>query len=205
VANIVLVLAAVTAGLAYFHYVYGPTKWLESNERKRRKACGASTTEFHDLLLEPFFSPEQQANAVRLHGAAVVHTILTEQTAHTLREYMLERNENARQHDVMEAHHRIHILPSPKDPAVKQALKEIATHATLRPLLKSILGPSPSLLSLYGITTTYGSVDQRWHLHTGLSHSNYPRHFVAEYTLRMYLFCTDLICSKQKSHYGPIY
>jgi hypothetical protein len=191
VASVVLVLSAVTTGLAYFHYVYGPTKWLEHDDRKWRRACGASTIQFSDLLVEPFFTPQQQANVVHLHGAAVVPQILTKPTAHTLREYMLERNENARQQhdvDVMEQphhhhHHRVHILPSPKDPAVKLALKEIATHATLRPLLESILGPSPSLLSLYGITTTYGSVDQKWRLYTGLSHSSYPHHFVAEYTL----------------------
>lgn len=184
---VVLMLTAVTAGLVYFHYFYGPTKWFEETKGKwnieRDDESPIPETKFHELLVQPFFSPEKRADIVRQHGVAAVNKILTKQTAHTLREYVLERNINGRQHSVIEPTHRHHILPSPKDPAVKQALKEIGSHAILRPLLESILGPSPSLLSLDAITTTYGSVDQFWHDDTGTSHAIYPDRFVAEYTV----------------------
>ena len=181
---VVTVLTTITAGLAYFHYVHGPTKLLEVIKEEWDSGlddeCPTSETKIHDLWVQPFFSPERKAQIVSEHGAAVVNHILTKPTAHALREYILERNKNGRQHRVLEPDHRHLVLPSPKDPAVKQALKEIGSHATLRPLLESILGPSPSLLSLNGITSTYGSVDQEWHGDTTTYGS---ADFVTEYTL----------------------
>lgn len=72
---------------------------------------------------------------------------------------------------------------SHENPLVQAALKEVATHPVLRPLLDAALGPSSSLVSMSAITNVHGAAEQHFHADTHTSAATHPEYFVPEFQL----------------------
>jgi hypothetical protein len=181
-----LALLLCTTALSYYiREYYGPT--LLFSPRKRRWAkeeyCGPSTQNLEDIQISKSFSREQAADVMKEHGAGIVESVLTKETAADLRNYILKINNESAAYFVLNAANRHHITPDVKNPMVRQALKEIAEHPIMRPLIDDVMGPAASLVTLTVITSLYGAKDQHWHPDVVAGAENYPNNFVHEYTL----------------------
>jgi ectoine hydroxylase-related dioxygenase (phytanoyl-CoA dioxygenase family) len=187
---LVLILAVLASGAAYFNFVYGPSKefTLVKGKWSSLKQCDPSTDSIDDLIVTPRMSTKYGKRVGLEHGAAVVPSILAKDTANELRDYILAMNsESIIEADINSPEHRYRVQPSYKIPIVKKALKEIATHPTVKSMMEQLLGPKPSLTSLDAITATYGAKDQNWHWDADTSHAIYPEEFLAEYAFAIVL------------------
>lgn len=72
---------------------------------------------------------------------------------------------------------------SHENPLIQAALKEVALHPILRPLIDGALGPGSSLVSMSVITNVYGAKGQYFHSDTHTSIATHPDYFVQEFQL----------------------
>jgi hypothetical protein len=187
---LVLTLAVLASGAAYFNFVYGPSKnfTLVIGKESLLQQCDPSTDSFEDLIVTPRMSAIYGKHLGLKHGAAVVPSILAKDTANELRDYILTMNsESIIEADINSPEHRYRVQPSYKIPIVKKALKEIATHPTVKSMMEQLLGPKSSFTSLDAITAAYGAKDQNWHWDVDTSHATYPEEFLAEYAFAIVL------------------
>mmetsp|Transcript_20035 Transcript_20035/g.28382 ORF Transcript_20035/g.28382 Transcript_20035/m.28382 type:complete len:432 (-) Transcript_20035:40-1335(-) len=150
--------------------------------------CTPSTDRLEDLIVnESLRTQDEAANIEFIHGMSIVEAVLSEETTKDLRSYLLKANHEVDSSYVHFPENRYHIMPDHNAPQVKRALKEIAEHCMVRPMLEQLLGPGPSLVAFSVITNMYGAQDQNWHGDTVTSNAAYPDHFVPEYTLAIAL------------------
>ncbi|GAX09311.1 hypothetical protein FisN_32Hh007 [Fistulifera solaris] len=123
-----------------------------------------STHTASDLLL-----PERDGVSHMLqHGAAVIPQVLTKHTVEELRAYIMHRNAavtDREAYPVSQGESRVSYgIDATEHPAVTQALKEVAEHPLLRPLLQELLGDiDPAVAEITAITSWAGAVSQVWH------------------------------------------
>jgi hypothetical protein len=123
-----------------------------------------STHTASDLLL-----PERGGVSHMLqHGAAVIPQVLTKDTVEELRAYIMHRNAGVTDREaypVSQGESRVSYgIDATEHPAVTQALKEVAEHPLLRPLLQELLGDvDPAVAEITAITSWAGAVSQVWH------------------------------------------
>jgi hypothetical protein len=180
-------LLCTTAGLYYIRDYYGPSlSFLPSEkivEGAAEGVCGPSTESLEDIKISESFSREQAVDVMKEHGAAIVQSVLTKETADDLRNYISKANNESAAFIVHSPANRYYIAPDVKTPIVRQALKEIAEHPIMRPLIDDLLGPAASLTQLNVITNLYGAKDQPWHPDVTFGARDYPDEFVHEYTI----------------------
>jgi len=179
------VLVWITTGtLFYIRDYHAPTlKFQKRLGKEHLGYCGPSTEDFDDIVVKDTMSQDDALKLADKHGLAIVNSVLTPETAENFRNYILDANHKIESAYVHMPQNRFHIMPDHDDPSVQDALKEIADHPTLRPLIDGLLGPSASLVAFSVITNLYGAADQNWHWDTVTSHASYPNDFVPEYTL----------------------
>jgi hypothetical protein len=181
------VLFCSTAGLYYIREYYGPTLLFDPPEIAAwvgKESCGPSTENLEDIQISASFSRDQAIDVMMEHGAGIVENVLTKETADDLRNYILKANNQSAAYFVLSPANRYQIAPNVNIPIMQQALKEIAQHPVMRPLIDDLLGPAPaSLVSLSFITNLYGAQDQNWHPDVTPGGGTYPDDFVNEYTL----------------------
>ena len=173
------------AGSLYYTKVYfGPNLEFPYDLGKEHLGnCKPTTTNLNDLIIDKSLSSIQAKEVTETHGAAIVKQVLSEETTKSLREYIITANEKIESTFVLNPDNRFHIMPSHTEPTVQVAMKEIASHPILKPLIDNVLGPSSSLVAFSVITNLYGAEDQEWHYDTATSYASYPEYFVPEYTL----------------------
>jgi hypothetical protein len=167
-------------------YFFTPTLQIclpEIKERPAEGVCGPSTEKLEDIQIDGSSSMEQAVELMKEHGAGIVQSVLTKETADDLRNFVLKENNQSVAYVVHSPANRYYIAPDVKTPIVQQALKEIAEHPVMRPLIDDLLGPAASLTQFNVITNLYGALDQPWHSDIGPSARDYPDDFVREYTI----------------------
>jgi hypothetical protein len=179
-------LLCTTAGLYYIRDYYAPTLLFHPPELKEGGAdelCGPSTENLEDIQIGGSFSRKQAVDVMNEHGAGIVQSVLTKETADDLRNFILKENNASAAFIVHSPANRYYIAPDVKTPIVRQALKEIGEHPIMRPLIDDLLGPAASLTQLNVITNLYGAKDQCWHSDIIQGARDYPDDFVQEYTI----------------------
>lgn len=179
-------LVGLAAGVLYATtHVYGPTrKYIPKVRSKILEDCAVSTDNRDDLIVEPYETEEEAFYTFDDHGSVIIPSVLFKDTAQTLRDYVSKNNPDMKQAFVLKGENRFRIMPTPFDEdIVARAMKEIATHPTLKPLVDNVLGPKSSLIAFSVITSTYGAKAQNWHRDTTKSAMTHPDKIIHELTL----------------------
>lgn len=111
-------------------------------------------------------------NIIMTHGALAVPRALSENTTRELREYIVERNEDvwaAEQLQFPMDHERRMSfgIDASEHPAVVRAVREVANHPVLLPILQAVTGDIDPASSEITVITAYAGVGpQTWHSDT---------------------------------------
>jgi Phytanoyl-CoA dioxygenase (PhyH) len=105
------------------------------------------------------------------HGLSIIPQVLQPDTVRNLREYIVYRNENIpdeEEYPMSQGHKRISYgIEATEHPAVIAALREVANHPLVRPLLAELLGDDdPASSEITAITNYPGARRQVWHQDT---------------------------------------
>jgi hypothetical protein len=178
-------LLCTTAGLYYIRDYYAPTLLFDPEvlEPEALEVCAPSTENLEDIQISGSFSREQAVEVLEDHGAGIIQAVLTKETAADLRNYILKANNRSAAYGVHSPANRHHIALDIKTRIVRQALKEIAEHPVMRPLIDDLLGPAASLVTFAAITNLYGAHDQTWHPDVTQGARDYADDFVKELAL----------------------
>lgn len=112
-----------------------------------------------------------RVNQMLQHGVAVVPSVLSLSTVAALREFIVEKNSrisDAEAYPMSQGHRRLSYgIDAAEDPRVSAAIREVAHHAVLRPLLVALLGDvDPASAEITSITAYDGAAMQGWHQDT---------------------------------------
>jgi hypothetical protein len=102
-----------------------------------------------NLFLPLDATPEEAYQHQLRHGFTVFRSVLAEDTATELRDFITARNRNLTEEEsifVIENTNRFSFGLGTEEPSVVQAMKEIGNHERLRPALEKIIGPNPGKL-----------------------------------------------------------
>jgi len=184
----------VTGGIYYLSRIYGPTLEFQSPYYSLDQAgkdhldvCDTSTDDLDDLIVNETFTVKEAEKVMRIHGSGIFRSILTKETAQSLRDYAIQANQELAPLYVHSAEHRHHIMPPHTEPIIQETLSQIAQHPLLRPVLDSLLGPSATLMSLSLLTSEYGANNQDFHYDSEWSFHGYSDQIVPEYTIAIAL------------------
>jgi len=188
--GVVGVIFAATGSMIWVRDVYGPSLEYKGKIGRKhlQKNCLPTTDNLQDLIVTQETTHEQAADIAVEHGAAVVPSILTKETAQEFRDYVMKANkelllQGKEQVYVHQKEHRFNLVPDPREPIVQEVLKQVAEHEKLRPLIDKLMGAGASLVNLSVLTSEYGAKDQGIHSDTSTSFATQPQHFVPEYSL----------------------
>jgi ectoine hydroxylase-related dioxygenase (phytanoyl-CoA dioxygenase family) len=140
-----------------------------------------------DLIVNETLLPEEAKEVTEKHGAAIFQNVITKEAAQNLRDYAMAANHELESSFVHSPSHRYHVMPPHTEPTVQEALKQVAEHPLVRPVLDGHLGPSSTVVGVSLVTSEYGAEDQKYHADAETSHASYPDLFVPEYTLAIAL------------------
>jgi hypothetical protein len=151
-----------------------------------------TSDDIDDILVDP---EEDSLYSIRRmvlkHGAVLVPSVLSKETASKLRETIQSSHHTQQDRDdfyVLEQEgRRRRLLNFNEDEVFGRALNEIATHEIMRPLINEIAGPDAALVGLFSITNTPESEAQPWHSDNQFDKSRrqYP---IIEYTRLCWLY-----------------
>ena len=103
------------------------------------------------------------------HGFTVFPNVLSTPTIQGLRKHILSRKNNLTSHESIYVIHNENRFSFALDAfskdaslEVRTAMQELTTHPTLSKAVSKILGPSPALIEMTAITSSYGAKDQWW-------------------------------------------
>eukprot|EP00591_Stephanopyxis_turris_P003967 CAMPEP_0195507906 /NCGR_PEP_ID=MMETSP0794_2-20130614/1254_1 /TAXON_ID=515487 /ORGANISM="Stephanopyxis turris, Strain CCMP 815" /LENGTH=898 /DNA_ID=CAMNT_0040634737 /DNA_START=94 /DNA_END=2790 /DNA_ORIENTATION=- len=153
-----------------------------------------------------FGDPKELTELVMTHGVATLPGLLSANTAYNLREAILDMNaENGAMEEtdvINKPKNRWLVKPNPNrafptanidedndsedhEYVIQKALKEIASHSTLRTTLQDIMGENPAIVELHAITSEPGAQSQDWHPDTmsDRSHVLYARTYTPLYSV----------------------
>ena len=128
-----------------------------------------STHTISDLLLTNSTTPTEAVHHMMKHGATVIPRVLQPSTVQALREFIVRRNTELTDEDAIivsqgEGNTRTSFgIDATEDPIVSIALKEIATHPMLQPLIEGLVGTDPAITEITAITARFGAKHQVWH------------------------------------------
>ena len=153
-------------------------------------AADITTTSASDLIVPPDESVHDAALRTQKHGMTIFPKVVSDDHAATLRDYILERNDALTETDMdyiwlISGEDRWSFKLGADAPGAADALRDIATHPKLRPVLEELMGEEPALVELTAITSSYGAGDQWFHQdndHSTCQMGN-ARSFVSMYSL----------------------
>eukprot|EP00531_Pseudo-nitzschia_arenysensis_P006588 CAMPEP_0116142726 /NCGR_PEP_ID=MMETSP0329-20121206/15063_1 /TAXON_ID=697910 /ORGANISM="Pseudo-nitzschia arenysensis, Strain B593" /LENGTH=820 /DNA_ID=CAMNT_0003637983 /DNA_START=112 /DNA_END=2575 /DNA_ORIENTATION=- len=139
-----------------------------------------------ELIIQDHHTKADTVDHMLTHGASIYPNLLTNETAHELREWIAIENYKRAQWNVIEAENRftwgIDINAHPK---LQTFFQELAANEQLRNGLEGICGPDPAVIEFTAITSSYGATDQ--YIHADIIHSGspvkYARSFAPSYSL----------------------
>lgn len=183
-----LCLMGLATGILYVTtHLYGPTRRFKPEDRADilENCETVSTDDRQDLMLYPHHTADEVFDLMNEHGVAIIPAVLQRSTAQSLRDFVLQKNDQMRQIHVLKKDHRYNIMPGTpfEEPIIAEVMKEVGTHPKLKPLLDDVLGPKSSLIAFSVITSTYGAKKQNWHRDTTRSGMTHPDKFVHEVVL----------------------
>jgi len=172
-------------------------RWTDSSRLKdeytyydrRCDISDISTRFMEDLILSETESGSTAVEKMMIHGAILIPSILEEDTASTLRNYILKRNME------LTADEKIPLdgpdqrwsfgIGANENSAVSKAVQEVGANGRFRRTIQKILGPDPAVVEITAITTAYGAEHQGWHPDVKPEGSSvkYSRTFTHSYSL----------------------
>ncbi|KAL7562460.1 hypothetical protein ACA910_005436 [Epithemia clementina (nom. ined.)] len=178
--------------------LYSSLLWTEARQEEEMtyyaRACDAidlSTTTARDLDWSDDNDNDHQDGPVQ-HGFSRIRNALSPDTAHQLRDYILQRNaEIGKDYHVLENDYRYSFGLDPSaSHVVALALEEVTrSNGPLSKVVEQVMGPNPALIELTAITSTYGAVAQYFHDDV-VSHSSsllYARTFTPMWSIFLQL------------------
>lgn len=112
-----------------------------------------STNDTNDLIITTNHTPAQCMHHMAKHGVSLYPSILREETADELREWILQRNQIDQEFYVISGEHRHTIrMEVNTAPIVSKALREISEHPVFRPAIEEICGRNPAVIEFSPIT-----------------------------------------------------
>ena len=145
-----------------------------------------SATSVSQLLLPENATAEECADHQMTHGVSVYRDLLTPETAHELREFIVEENKKQEGFYVIENQFRYSWgIDVNMHPAIKKYWKELASNKVLVQGLQEIMGPDPAVIEFTAITSAYGAKDQHDHQDVvpPASAAKFAQTFVPSYSL----------------------
>jgi hypothetical protein len=107
---------------------------------------------------------EECAKHQMTHGVSMYQDLLTPETAHDLREFILEENKKQEGYYVIQNEFRYSWgIDVNMHPAIYKYWKELASNKVLVQGLQEIMGPDPAVIEFTAITSAYGAKDQHDH------------------------------------------
>ena len=146
-----------------------------------------TATSPEELIIEDHFTTEETVEHMLKNGVSVYPNLLTNETAHNLREWINHENyRRTSQWGVIEQENRFTWGIDVNDhPDLQTFWQELDANKLLKNGLEGILGPDPAIIEFTAITSSYGAVDQYMHadiMHNG-SPVKYARSFAPSYSL----------------------
>ncbi|CAB9505905.1 expressed unknown protein [Seminavis robusta] len=139
-----------------------------------------------ELVAEPDWTTDEMVEHMQVHGVTILPDILTNTTADILRAFIVEENKRQEGFWVINGKNRHSFgIQVDQDESIPAALKEIATHPVLKPMLEQVLGRNPAIIEFTAITSTKGAGMQNFHqdvVPEG-SAAKYARSFIPSYSL----------------------
>lgn len=145
-----------------------------------------SAASVEELIIPENATGNYAAEHMLTHGVSVYPNLLTPQTAHEIREFIVEQNKVQEGFTVIMNEHRYSWgIDINMHPALKKFWKELAANRLLVDALQEIAGPDPAIIEFTAITSAYGAVDQFDHhdLSTAGSPAKYAHTFATSYGL----------------------
>jgi hypothetical protein len=103
-----------------------------------------TTTTRDDLIVDPHLPLNAGATKLTEHGVAMFPNVLSNETASTLRDFILQQNELRTSWEIIEGEHRsMWGIDINMHPAFHQAWKEVARNKHLMGALTDLVGPDP--------------------------------------------------------------
>lgn len=139
-----------------------------------------------ELVITDNYTTKDAATHMLTHGVSVYPNLLTNETATTLREWIVQENGIQQGWDVIENTNRWSWgIDMTMHPSLQTFWEELSTNDKLLSGLEAIVGPNPAIIEFTAITSAYGAADQ--HLHADVvppgSAAKYARSFIPSYSL----------------------
>jgi hypothetical protein len=198
-----LIALLIYAAVDWVHYVevhyltpqlsaleFSPSRY-DSERTYYERTCSVedmTTTNGADLFLPLDATPEEAYQHQLLHGFTVFPSVLSEETANNLRDFILSRNRKLTEDEnilVIAGEKRFSFGLGTEEQSEQRALMELASSDQLKPALEEVLGPNPALIELTAITASYGAKAQYWHADVipTVSALNFARTFGSTYSV----------------------
>ena len=147
--------------LMIFQDRYRQFKELTYYHRECRLEKEVSATSREELIV-PYNATADECVAHQMkHGASLYRDLLTPETMHDLREFIVAENTKQDGFHVIENEHRYSWgLDINMHPALKKYWKELASNDLFLRGLQAIVGPDPAIIEFTAITSAYGAKDQ---------------------------------------------
>mmetsp|Transcript_2040 Transcript_2040/g.2893 ORF Transcript_2040/g.2893 Transcript_2040/m.2893 type:complete len:1042 (-) Transcript_2040:121-3246(-) len=125
-----------------------------------------SASKGKDLFLSIDATSQEAYEHQLKHGITVFPSVLEEEAATQLRDYIISRNHNLTEEEsifVIEGDNRYSFALGSEEPSVSKAMAQISTNERFKPALEKILGRNPALIEMTAITASSGAKPQYWH------------------------------------------
>lgn len=125
-----------------------------------------STTNKQDLFLPDTATPQDTYEHQLLHGFTVFPSVLSDETAVNLRNYIVSKNLKDTEADptVIIAYENRHTTTfGLEEPSVSKAMMELTNNNYLKTSIEKIIGKNPALVEMAAITSSYNAMAQYWH------------------------------------------
>jgi len=145
-----------------------------------------TATSPEELIIEDHFSTEDSVELMLTHGVSVYPNLLTNETATTLRDWIVVENHRREGWNVIGSQNRYTWgIDMNMHPTLQTFWQELAANEKLMNGVEAIVGSNPAIIEFTAITSSYGAEDQYMHADVIASASavKYARSFVPSYSL----------------------
>jgi len=123
-----------------------------------------SATSREELILSKNSTAEECVAHQMKHGVSVYQDLLTPETMHELREFIIQENQVREGFGVIENENRYSWgIDVNMHPAMKKYWKELGSNELLVRGIQAIVGPDPAIIEFTAITAAHGAKDQYDH------------------------------------------
>lgn len=120
-----------------------------------------SATSTEELFVPINATADECVEHQMTHGVSVYRDLLTPETMHELREFIVEENKKQDGFYVIENEHRWSWgIDVNMHPSIKKYWKELGSNELLVRGIQAIVGPDPAIIEFTAITSGYGAKDQ---------------------------------------------